>query len=215
MGKARRPKVKRMWGLKVQRQGIGFTKTELMDLQSKIEDLTMKFDDDRNQLLKCSSNLIKLLIREDEPSAKEYLKRSLAPEDITMVHHFGFYTQEAIIIHVLGLLFNCVRDYPFVRVSTLVEQQDSAVRVQAAVIMASGKIAVHFESGSEGSIKPGKRKVTRRSHYYIGANLVNFLVERGLIHLSSEVSFTELSVVNKKGQGYLPSCTPPRKNIWR
>ena len=38
-----------------------------------------------------------------------------------------------------------------------------------------------------------------RSHYDIGANLVNFLVERSIIYLSSEVSFTELPV--KKGKG--------------
>ena len=41
-----------------------------------------------------------------------------------------------------------------------------------------------------------------QGNYAIGANLVNFLVERELISLSSEVSFTELPAAKKKGAGY-------------
>ncbi|YP_005090363.1 DNA-dependent RNA polymerase (mitochondrion) [Phoenix dactylifera] len=181
-----------------------------------IEELTMKFDE--RSIYNSSPNLIKLLISKDLPTAKEYLKTHLSTEYLPMLNQFGHYMLEAIIIHVLGLVFNCVRDLSVVRVSTLLEQLDSAVRDQARFMLikaaGSGKVegvvtskaesdkdAVKFDS--KGATKKGKVKVTR-THYAIGVHLVNFLVERGLIHLSSEVSFTEVPVVNKKGKGYIP-----------
>lgn len=189
---------------KVKRQGLGFTKTELIDLQTHIEDLTMMFDE--TSLYKITPSLIKLLIINNMPTAKEYLKSFLSTEDLSLLHHFGHYTLEALIIHVLGLVFNCVRDFSVVRVSTLVEQLDSAVRVQAKILAgkkASSSVNEAVKFDSKGAIKQGKRKVTS-SHYAIGAHLVNFLVDRKWIYLSSEVSFTEIPVSKKKGKKKLP-----------
>lgn len=152
------------------------------------------------------------------PNAKDYLRSRLSTDDFSMLQKFGHYTLEAIIIHVLGLVFNCAQDFPVVRVSTLVAQLESAVRVQALIMVSKkavdkGKVvtsqaesdlskeAVQFDS--KGDIKQGKRKVTR-SNYAIGTHLVNMLVEREFISLSSEVSFTELPVAKKKGKGYIP-----------
>lgn len=202
--------IKLLWESKERRNDIrGFLDT---DLQIQIENLTTKFDE--KSIYKSSPNILKLLIKKDQPNAKDYLRGRLSTDDFTMLQEFSHYTLEAIIIYVLGLVFNCVQDLPVVRVSTLVEQLESAVRVQALIMVRkNGKVvtskaesdvskeAVQFDS--KGDIKRGKRKVTR-SNYAIGANLVNFLVERELISLSSEVSFTELPVVKKKGKGYIP-----------
>ena len=114
-------------------QSTEFSRQELFALQSKIEDFTMKFDD--TSVFKRSQNLIKQLIRKELPSAKEYLKNCLSTEDFPLLHQFGHYTLEAIMIHVLGLVFNSVREYPVVRASTLVKELESAVRAQALIIM--------------------------------------------------------------------------------
>ena len=130
------------------------------------------------------------------------------------------------------MVFNCARDLSVVKVSTLVEQLDSAVRDQARFLFnkAAGRDKVEavgnskaesdkveavgnskaksdkeaVQLDSKGAAKKGKGNVTRRN-YVIGASLVNFMVERELIHLSSDVSFTEVPGLNKNGKGrYIP-----------
>lgn len=171
-------------------------KIDYFDLQKKIEDLSINFDED--SLYKHNLDMIKLLISENMICAKDYLKQKkfeLSEKDLSNIHVFGQYTLEAIIIHVLGSLFNCLRDLPYVRVSTLIDQLDSAVRVQAAFI----KKNMCIENVKE---KPQleKRKVSR-SHHAIGIRLVEFMCERGLISLKSVES---MSVVVPNNKGYYP-----------
>lgn len=119
------------------------------------------------------------------PTAKEYLKSRLSTENLIVLYPFGHYTLEVLIIHVLGLVFNSIRDLPVVKVSTLVEQLNSAVRAQSAIMSGnkeSGKEAVQFNYKGRGK---RKSKVSE-SYYAIGAYLVNFMVERELISLSSD-----------------------------
>lgn len=73
-----------------------------------IEDMTMNYDE--KSLYKTSPNLLNLLIRDDMPNAKEYLKRYLPQEDLHLIYHLGSYTLEAIVIYVLGLVFSCVKE---------------------------------------------------------------------------------------------------------
>lgn len=108
--------------------GEYFSEEELLDLQNKIEDLTMNFDE--NSVFKSFRNLIPLLICRDMITAKEQLiKKGLYEKDEPYIHVLGRYTLEAVMIHVLGSVFNCLQDLSVVRVSTLIQQIDSIVRV--------------------------------------------------------------------------------------
>lgn len=116
--------------------------TNLIDLQILIEDLTMKFDD--KNIYNSTPNMIKLLINKDLPSAKEYLYSNLPSKYFPMLKMFGSYTLEAIIIHVLGLVFNSLSKSSVVRLSTLLEKVNSTVRDQARFMLykapGSGKV---------------------------------------------------------------------------
>lgn len=103
-------------------------------------------------------------------------------------------------IYVLGSVFHCLQELPIVRVSTLINQIDSTVRVQAynmGIQNAAGKDDVKLSFNQD-----PKSKVTR-SHYAIGVSLVEFLVDRKLITLKTEESYTEVLPVSKK-KGYIP-----------
>lgn len=54
-------------------------------------------------------------------TAKLYLMEmcGMSEKDLTYIEKFWTYTLEAIMIHVLGSVFNCVQNLPAVRVSTL------------------------------------------------------------------------------------------------
>uniref|UniRef100_A0AAU7GGA5 Cytochrome c oxidase subunit 2 n=1 Tax=Garcinia humilis TaxID=2867533 RepID=A0AAU7GGA5_9ROSI len=70
---------------------------ELIEIQSIIEDLTMKYDD--KNIYSTAPNLIKRLIRKDKPSAKDYLKSRLQDkDDLEMLFYLAL---ETIILHVL------------------------------------------------------------------------------------------------------------------
>lgn len=75
------------------------SENELQELQTRIEDLTNKFEE--SSLLKDTPNLIKLLIRQDVINAKIYLYKNI-PQDIynSTIAQFGEYTLEAIIIYI-------------------------------------------------------------------------------------------------------------------
>ena len=111
--------------------GESLSQEEVFYLHKEIEDLTMNFDE--KSVFKSVPSLIKLLICQDMITAKEYLmqKCGLYENDLTYIQVFGQYTLEAIIIHVLRSMFNCVQDLSVIRVSTLIEQIDSTVQVQA------------------------------------------------------------------------------------
>lgn len=90
-------------------------------------------------------------------------------------------------IYVLGSVFHCLQELPIVRVSTLINQIDSTVRVQAynmGIQNAAGKDDVKLSFNQD-----PKSKVTR-SHYAIGVSLVEFLVDRKLITLKTEESYS-------------------------
>jgi hypothetical protein len=95
----------------------------------KIEDFTLNFDE--VNIFHNFPNMIKVFLNKELPSAKEYLKGCLSREYLPMLNRFGYYTFEAIMIHVLGRVFHSVRDLSVVRVSTLLDQLNSAVRDQA------------------------------------------------------------------------------------
>lgn len=84
-------------------------------------------------------------------------------------------------------MFNCLKDLPVVRLSTLIEQLDNTVRVQAGM-----KIAA----------KLNKSKVSRKD-YAIGVCLVEFLVERKLIIVKTVNGYTEDVLQVYKGKGAL------------
>lgn len=164
----------------------------LYSLQLEIENLTMNFDE--KSVFKSYPNVIKLLVGKDMITAKEYLKQcDLSEIDMTTILVLGTYTLEAIMVHVLGSVFNPLEDFSTVRVSTLIEQIDSFVRVQA------------INMGIK--ITPKKKKQDQikvsRSDYAIGVNLVEFLVNRNVITVKTDRSNMEEFTISKKG-GYIP-----------
>ena len=156
---------------------------------------------DDKSIYHTAPNLIKLLIRPEMPTAKDFLKSCpLSPEVLDLLDHFDHYTLEAIIIHVLGMVFNSLQDFSMVRVALWweVEQLDSSVRVQAALLKSRNRYSIKNSkdpqlkeevSERKSEIKNTKRK-SKCDHYAIGSNLVKFLEERQLVSFcsSGEVS---------------------------
>lgn len=157
---------------------------DLVTLQKEIEDLSMNFNE--QSIFTSVPNLIKLLIREDMITAKDYLIRmcDLSEIDQTYIKVFGKYTLEAIIIYVLGYVFNPLRNMTVVRVSTLIIQIDNTVRVQAV------NMGMNKEMVKSSLNKEKKKSKVSRSHYPIGICLVEFLVEIKLITLQTDTSLT-------------------------
>jgi len=187
--------------------------TYLIDLQSKIEDYTMKFDE--SNIFRETPNIIKLLINQNKPSAKEYLYKQLPSTYYPMLNKFGSYTLEAIIIHVLGVVFNSLQEYPVVKVSTLLEQLNSTVKDQTRFNNESnsGKVEAVLTSMDEsdmdvtkGSSKKGKKQKKEKGTYYsIGLQLIHFMVERALINVSTGMDVTndKPEVILNKGKAYI------------
>lgn len=106
---------------------------ELRLIQMEIEDLTMLFDE--KDIFKTAPNIIKILIRSNEISAKDFLRgRELKKDDIELLSEFGQYTIEALIVHVLGMVFNPLENSSLIRVASLVELLESNVRIQASLL---------------------------------------------------------------------------------
>lgn len=176
------------------------SKIELEELQRKIENLTTSFDDVKN-LYQSTPGLIKLFISPNEPTAKEFLKsRKLSSNDLLILNQFDQYTLEGIMIYVLSLVFSSLEDYPAVRVSTLIEQLDSVVRLQGSLLESRhGRSIKSDETTTASQPENGVR-------YSLGGFLVEFLDERRLISLSTEFSFNDKSAPQKKkGQYYSPT----------
>ena len=112
---------------------------QLVPLQQKIEDLSMKYDD--RIIYNIIPNLIKRLIRKELPTAKDYLKKCLKDntEILELLTYLGHYSLEAIILNVLCTVFNSLNVNTAVRVSTLVQQLDSTVRLQSKLFRQSKK----------------------------------------------------------------------------
>ena len=195
-----------------------FSDTELIDLQNQIANCTMKFDEDN--LFKVTPNIVKFLINKDQPNAKQYLKGCL-PSSLPMLKMFGIYTLEAIMIHVLGLVFNTLQESSAVKAARFIDQLNSTVREQARFLQykapGSGKVEAVLTSKVEsvkdvvqpkGASKKEKKK-KMQCHYDIGKYLLQFMIERNVLHISTDRGVTKEDpvLVLKKGQGYIEnSC---------
>lgn len=115
-------------------------------------------------------------------------------------------------IYVLAMIFNSIHENPAVRVSTLIDQLDEAVRVQASLFK-SRKTASPPSSQTNPSNdvqsdakadnkQQAKRKRRTRDDYTIAVLLVEFLISRELISLNNELSINESSVAKKKKNRY-------------
>ena len=183
----------------------GFSQEKLFSLQRDIEDLTLFFDE--KSVFRTYPSLIKLLIHKDMITAKDYLqqKMCLSETDLACIQVFGKYTLEAIVIHVLGSVFNSVQSLSVVRLSTLIHQIDSAVRVQA-INMGMKMDMKKADKLVVSSLTPEKRRKITRSHYAIGVGLVELLVERQLITLETTEASCMQQVPVSKIKGYILNC---------
>lgn len=163
---------------------------DLYNLQRKIENMSNEFDE--YNIFNETPNLINKMIGKDLINAKSYLYKHL-PEDIynSTIDGFGQYTLEAIIIYVIGMLFNSIQITSIVRVSTLLDKLDTQVRTQANIIYKSKKA-----SSSKCYIK---------HKYEIGTLLLEFMIERKLIHIENITADYKKAVVKKTGKGYIES----------
>ncbi|PIN11729.1 hypothetical protein CDL12_15666 [Handroanthus impetiginosus] len=174
-----------------------------------IEDTTTKFDE--YSMFKSVPNLIKLLIRNNAVNAKDFLKARVCDDDIELLSVFGQYTIEALIVYVLSMLFSPVQDpsNPAIRVSTLVEQLESSVRTQAALLkhrkcyQPFSKINQNKEENISRNERSKRSKLEQK--YPFGTGLVEFMEERGVIKLSNDLSGTVRVAKKKNGSYYLPS----------
>ena len=176
----------------------------LRNIQMEIEDLTMLFDEE--SIFKTTPNIIRILIRNNEVSAKDYLKARLQDKDnIELLSEFGQYTIEALIVHVLSMLFNIYEYNSIIRVASLVERLESSVRIQASLLksrrcktsMATDEVFRVEKSGME------RKRSKLEMQYPFGSFLVQFMEERTLITLMTDLSGNNAR--EKKGSYYLPS----------
>lgn len=188
-------------------------KMNLYHLQRKIESLTGDFKE--KSIFKSYPELIQILTGQKKKktcdnkkktgdnhtsetgdtsdkmkTAKDYLKEcDLSEDDLGKIHHLGQYTLEAIIINVLGSMFNSEEILSAVRVSTLIEQIDAAVNVQARIMGYINNAASHTAPKLDSMDKKTK-KATRKT-YNIGVGMINFMIDRELISLDSSINSDE------------------------
>ncbi len=192
---------------------------ELSEIQKQIEEITIWFDE--KSIFRSASDIIKILIRENEESAKDYLKqkkfelsekdflrrRPFEKDDLELLSEFGQYTIEALIVHVLSMFFYSVESNSLIRVASLVEQLESSVRHQASLLK-SGRCNKPFSSATNDFKVKKSGKDRKRSKlvmmYPFGSGLVQFMEERKLISLVTDLSGT-VRVKKKKGSYFLPS----------
>lgn len=167
--------------------------------------------------------LVKMLIKEDEPSAKDYLRKcQITPEDLDYLENFDQYTLEAIMIYALGYIFHGINESPAVRVSTLVEQLDSLTRAHARMLkernisLYYNKFKSIINNTVDNNLKPGpvvnkkRRDIDQKTGnkpkvYALGALLVEFLLDRKMITLSNDLTFSETYVSKKRnGKYFIP-----------
>lgn len=120
---------------------------------------------------------------------RDYLRKYL-PEDLyeSTIEPFGQYTLEGIIISVLGLVFNSIKESSIVRVSTLLDKLDSTVRTQ------SNRKKKLIVTGTAKNSKDGNIKRKRVAKYSIGTRMLEFMMDRNWIHI--EESYGNKAVVN-------------------
>lgn len=186
---------------------LSLTEAELRNIQMEIEDLTILFDE--KSMFKTAPNIIRILIRNNDESARDYLRgRVLEKDNIELLSEFGQYTIEALIVHVLGMVFNTLENNSIIRVASLVEQLESSVRIQASLLksrrckkpfsMATDNVFQVKKSGKE------RKRSKLEMMFPFGSGLVQFMEDRGLITLISDLSGS-VRVKKNKGSYFLPS----------
>lgn len=185
---------------------LPLSEKELVDIQSGIEDLTMSFDEE--SMFKSVPNIIRTLIKEHKESAKDYL-RGRVPErnDMELLSEFGQYTIEALIVHVLGMVFNTLEYNSIIRVATLVEQLEYNVRIQATLLRCR-RCKTRFSTAADDAFQArvtgdARKRSKLEMMYPFGSGLVQFMEERELITLICD-SGGEVKVKKKKGSYFLP-----------
>ncbi|XP_070045570.1 probable DNA-directed RNA polymerase [Nicotiana tomentosiformis] len=169
----------------------------LIQLQSKIEELAYPYDDIPS-MFEATPIIINLLIKTNAPSAKEYLKGSnkLTSEELAVLNLFHQYILEGIIVYIFGYIFNSINESPVVRLSTLVDQLDSMSRIHVRLLFERKKASVG--SDAAGVVVPDSANTKN-----IGCLLVEFLLDRNVITISNDLSFTAKRVDKKeKGKYY-------------
>ncbi|XP_020251012.1 uncharacterized protein LOC109828426, partial [Asparagus officinalis] len=186
------------------KENLSLGEDELRKIQLDIEDLTLKFDEE--SLFRSVPNIIKILIKNDEECAKDILRKRLKTQkDIELISEFGQYTIEALIVHVLSMLFNSVNpETSMIRVSTLIERLENSVRTQAFLLI-NRRCQKKFTMSTETTDNEnGKKRSKLEKMYPIGSGLVEFMDERGLITLMNDKS-GNVRVMNKKGAYFIPN----------
>lgn len=175
--------------------------SSFIELQQEIENLTMGYD--QESLYRTAPYLMSQLISNELPTAKDSLLNLLEGDDLDVIYSLrGEYSLETISIYTLGLVFSSVKESSVVKLSTLVDQLDSAVRFQSKIERSHQNILSKKEEDKDKGLPPsgdGKRKKKAR-RFDIGVNLVEFLVSRGLIHISTDVDSKAVLPI----KGYYP-----------
>lgn len=174
---------------------------ELYNLQLKIENLTMHFDEE--SLFHSTTNILKIMIDPEKESARDFLRTKLtSEEDLSLIAEFGQYTLEALIVHVLCVLFSSADANSMIRVASLVEQLEGNSRSQAQLVRQRRfKAKRGVESPGQSQDSGGKKRLAKM--YPIGTALVEFMEERGLIRLATDSSGSS-RVMKKEKSYYLP-----------
>ena len=177
---------------------------EKKKLQKEIENQTLSFDE--ASIHKASGNILKKLISPKLPSARDFIKShpsiKLNDEDLKLLSEFGHYTIEAIIVYVISLVFKPDNWSSLIRLSTLIEQFESAVRHQGKLLASRNQNNPLPRSDPDAAERA-------RAEYPFGRALAEFTSERGLIYFDNTgASPVEIKVQTNKGKYYLP------KNIY-
>ena len=171
----------------------------LRNIQMEIEDLTMLFDEE--SIFKTTPNIIRILIRNNEVSAKDYLKARLQDKDnIELLSEFGQYTIEALIVHVLSMLFNIYEYNSIIRVASLVEQLELNVRRQASLLK-SRRYKKPLSMDDAFQVKRSGKENLKKSKlvmmFPFGTGLVQFMEERGLISFVTDLDFVSICIAEE------------------
>lgn len=161
----------------------------------------------RESFFRFSRAIIKILIKNDEECAKDILRKRLKNQkDIELISEFGQYTIEALIVHVLSMLFNSVDpETSMIRVSTLIERLENSVRTQALLLINRSRCQKKFTMSTETTDNSNVKKRSKLEKMYpIGSGLVEFMDERGLITLMNDTS-GNIRVMKNKGSYFIPS----------
>lgn len=174
---------------------LPLSEEKLRKIQMEIEDLTIFFDE--KSLFKTAPNIIRLL-----------RGRVHEKDNMELLSEFGQYRIEALIVHVLGMVFNILEFNSIIHVASLVERLESSVRIQASLLK-SRRCKKSFSMATDDFFQVKMSGMDRKRSklelmYPFGSGLVQFMEERGLITLMSDLSGT-VRVMKKKGSYFLPS----------